>query len=37
LYMPDKASAGFDWQKALGTVSAITGVYFLFRYGRRYR
>jgi len=35
IYVPDRASATFDWQKVLGVVSAITGVYFLVRFGVR--
>ena len=35
LYLPDKASSTFNWQTAIGAVSAITGIYFLLRYGRR--
>jgi len=35
LYVPDRASASFNWQNALGVVSALTGLYFLFRFGRR--
>lgn len=34
LYLPDRASSTFNWQTALGAVSAITGIYFLLRYGR---
>ena len=37
LYLPDKATSTFDWQKALGAVSAITGVFFLIKYGGRWR
>jgi protein involved in polysaccharide export with SLBB domain len=37
IYVPDRASATFDWQKALGAVSALTGVYFIIRYGVRGR
>lgn len=36
LYVPDRASSTFNWQTALGVVSAVTGLYFLFRYRRRY-
>lgn len=35
LYLPDRASSSFNWQTAIGAVSAITGIYFLLRYGRR--
>jgi len=34
LYVPDKASSTFNWQTALGAVSALTGLYFLVRYRR---
>jgi protein involved in polysaccharide export with SLBB domain len=37
LYVPDKASSTFNWQTAIGAVSAATGIYFLLRYGRRGR
>jgi hypothetical protein len=36
LFMPDKAS-GFTWQKTLGVISAVSGIFFLIRYGGRYR
>lgn len=36
LFMPDKAS-GFTWQKTLGIISAASGIFFLIRYGGRYR
>jgi hypothetical protein len=35
LYLPDRASSTFNWQTTVGTISAITGIYFLLRYGRR--
>lgn len=35
LYVPDRATSTFNWQTALGAVSAISGLYFLFRFGRR--
>lgn len=31
LYLPDKASATFDWQKVLGAMGAVAGVIWLFR------
>jgi protein involved in polysaccharide export with SLBB domain len=31
LYLPDKVSATFDWQKILGVVSGLAGVIWLFR------
>ena len=34
LYVPDRASSTFNWQAALGAVSAVTGLYFLLRYRR---
>jgi hypothetical protein len=30
-YLPDRASAGFDWQKALGLVGAVTSIFWLAR------
>jgi hypothetical protein len=36
LYLPDKASSTFNWQTAIGAISAITGLYFLLRFGRRH-
>jgi hypothetical protein len=35
--MPDRASSTFDWTRALQVMSALTGVYFLVRYGVRGR
>ena len=32
LYVPDKASAGFSWQTALGALSAVSGLIWLFRF-----
>jgi hypothetical protein len=37
LYLPDKASSTFNVQTAIGLVSAVTGLYFLLRYGRNWR
>jgi protein involved in polysaccharide export with SLBB domain len=37
IYVPDRASSTFDWQKALQAVTAVTGAYFLIRYGLRGR
>jgi protein involved in polysaccharide export with SLBB domain len=37
IYMPDRASSTFDWTRALQVMSALTGVYFLVRYGVRGR
>lgn len=37
IFVPDKASATFNWQTAIGVVSSLTGVYFLVRYGFRGR
>lgn len=31
LYLPDKQSASFDWQKVIGAVGAVAGVIWLFR------
>lgn len=33
LFVPDKASAGFNLQQGLAIVSTLTTVYFIFRYG----
>ena len=30
-YVPDKASASFDWQKVLGAMGAVTGIIWIFR------
>lgn len=37
LFVPDKASATFNWQTAIGVVSTLTGLYFVVRYGFRGR
>ncbi|HEX6313297.1 MAG TPA: hypothetical protein VFZ73_00495 [Gemmatimonadaceae bacterium] len=34
-YVPDRASSSFDWQKALGVVSALGSVFWLVRLGTR--
>ena len=35
LYVPDKASSGFNWQNVTGVVGTLTGLYFALRFGRR--
>ena len=36
LYVPDRASSGFNWQQGMAVIGAITSLYFIFRGGRRY-
>lgn len=36
LYVPDRASSTFQWQTALAIVGTLTGLYWLFRGGRRF-
>jgi hypothetical protein len=35
LYVPDKASATFNWQAAFGAIGAVTGLIWAIRYAAR--
>lgn len=36
LYVPDRASSTFTWQTAMAIIGTLTGLYWLFRGGRRF-